>query len=255
MLDTSGGYSVRDIEGLDPVDAVLTSSSMAQVDGATPQNARRDIRNITMKLGLVPDYVANTVQSLRSDLYKYLLPKTNITLAFYIDGALSLVGSGQVETLSNVMFSDDPEVDVSIVCYDPDFYTPAPTVLSLNTTSDTNTTLIDYEGTSEAGVIFTLNINRTLTEFTIYSTTPDNTVQKFDVNGAYLTGDVIVVNTIPGQKGVTLTRGALSTPIMYDVDPLAVWTSLERGGNAFRAYAAGAAIPYTLSYTEKFGGI
>src|SRR5450756_1275481 len=74
LLDASAGYVVRDVEGLSPVKATLTSSSMAQEDGAQPQNATRTTRNILLKIGLEPDYVTNDVQSLRSDLYDYFMP-------------------------------------------------------------------------------------------------------------------------------------------------------------------------------------
>ena len=255
LQDTSGGYSVREIDGLDPVDAVLTSSSLAQVDGAAPQNARRDIRNITMKLGLQPNFYEQTVQTLRSNLYSYLMPKSTVMMGFYIDGDLSYTASGQVETFANALFSADPEVDVSIVCYDPDFYAPTAEVLSTNTTSSSSVNTIDYEGTSDAGIIFALNVNRSLSELVLTNTTPSLDVQKFSVSGSYVSGDVITINSIPGQKSVTLKRAGITTPVLYDVEQPSDWINLERGNNVLRVFATGAAIPCTVMYVPKFGGI
>jgi len=255
ILDSSAGYIVRDIEGLDPVKAVLTSSSMAQVDGAQAQNARRDIRNITMKLGFDPDFVTNTVQSLRSALYDYLMPKDNILLGFYIDGQIYAVTEGQVEDFNNSMFSADPEVDISILCYDPDFYGPAEETLTSATVSDTNTNTITYEGSSETGVIFTLNVNGLVSTFSLYNTTPENEVQVFTVHGSFGIDDVVTISTIPGSKSVTLLRAGVETSILYDLDPTSDWISLKKGDNQFRAFSPGSPIPYTVTYVPKYGGL
>jgi hypothetical protein len=256
IFDTSAGYSIRDIQGLSPVKAALTTSSQAQVDGAQPQNARRDVRNITMKIGLEPDYATNTVDSLRSDLYDYFMPKDNISLGFWKDGSLFVVCDGQVESFDNTMFSQDPEVDISILCYDPDFYAPAANVLSANTTSATDQQAIEYAGTSDAGLIFVLAVNRTFTDFALYNTQPDGTVQKYSVTGSFVSGDIVTLNSIPGKKALTLTRGSITSSVLfYGADSSNVWPVLRRGENNIRAFASGSAIPYTVTYTPKFGAI
>jgi hypothetical protein len=257
LMDSSNGYIVKEIDGLGPVNATLTTSSLAQVDGAQPQNARRDIRNILIKLGPDPDFLLTTVQSLRSNLYDWFMPKANVGLKFYLDNVLFVTTTGQVETFDNPMFTADPEIDISIVCYNPDFQAPADVVLTSDTVSTTDTQTISYPGTSDAGVIFTLNIDRSLDGVTLYNTTPDNTVQQFALSGtgAFIAGDVLVINTIPGQKGVTLTRGGISSSVMFYVDDSVTWITLQKGDNQFRAFASGAAIPYTLTHTPLYGAI
>lgn len=256
--NASNGYVVKDIEGLDPVDATLTTSSMAQLDGAQFQNAQRSTRNITMKLGLQPDYVASTVDSLRTGLYAYFMPKANITLGFYKDGAIFALTQGQVESFDCSMFTSDPEADISIICYDPDFYGPVAETTSINTVSDGTTTTIAYEGTSDTGVIFTLNINRSFGSFALYNTAPDNSIQVFSVtveDGTFISGDVITITTIPGMKSITLKRAGIATSILYSVDDDSVWTSLQNGNNFIRAFASGDAIPCTLTYTPLYGAL
>lgn len=256
LMNASAGYAVNDIEGLDPVDATLTTSTIAQVDGAQPQNAQRGTRNITMKLGLNPDYVASTVQSLRSALYDYFMPKALIQLGFYLDGSLFCVTLGQVESFANSMFSADPEVDISIICYDPDFYGPAAETITEDTTSSTDTHTITYEGTSEAGVIFTLSVDRDLAGFTLYNNAPDGTTQTFDVVGSFVADDIVTVVSTPGSKAVNLTRDAITTSALYAADPTSSdWITLQKGDNVFRAYASGDAMSYTISYVPQYGAI
>jgi Phage tail protein len=255
LLDASNGYVVKDIQGLDPVNAALTTSSMAQRDGAQDQNARRDTRNVTIKLGLEPDYLVSTVDSLRTALYNWFMSKSLVDMAFYKDDVLFAVASGRVESCENNMFSTDPEVDISIICYDPDFYGPAAVTSNSGTVSTTDTTTINYEGTSDAGVIFTLNVDRTLSDFTLYNTSPDNTLQQFIVSGSFVSGDVITIVSIPGQKRLTLTRSGIETSVLFWMDTSSSWITLQKGANHFRAFASGASVPFTLSYTPQYGGI
>ena len=259
VLDTSNGYSVREILGLDPVKATLTTSSMAQVDGAQFQNSRRDMRNILMKLGLEPNYAVSTVQSLRSDLYNYLMPKEFISLAFYIDNVLAYTASGQVESFENAMFSADPEVNISILCYDPDFYGPDELVISDVSQMTPVVVPIEYAGTSDAGIIFSFNMDKNLDDLTITNTIPGNVNQKMEVIGSFVDGDVVTINTIPGQKAITLTREGITTSILYGLVTAANWIFFEKGTNYFSVSASNVGtaytVPYTLTYTPKFGGI
>jgi hypothetical protein len=257
LLSAAGGFAVRDIQGLDPVNAAVTTSSMAQLDGAQYQNARRDMRNITMKLGLTPNFVDTTVDSLRQTLYDYFMPKSNIGLTFWKDGSVYAVCSGMVEDFQNTMFSADPEVDISIICFDPDFYAPSVTNTSFTTVSTTDTTTFNYPGSSDAGLIFTLNVNRALlSSFTVFNTTPDNVLTSFEMTGAFVSGDVITINSIPGQKSATLTRAGITTSALSMVDPTnSGWPVFQRGVNLFRAFASGAAVPCSVAYTTKYGGL
>lgn len=415
ILDSSSGYEVRDIQGLDPVNATLTTSTIAQLDGVQPQNARRDVRSIVLKLGLKPDYVASTVQSLRTALYDWFMPKENIALSFYLDDALFVTTQGQVEDFQNAMFSADPEVDITIVCYDPDFYSNAPQVLSavtadpapvpvsvgtadgtfesgvsqwtasgtliqgtnahsgthgadlsvtgtppaqatlrpntankvgvtpgspytakmwvlqntpngqlhpaidwsdvnnvyITTTSGSDVTLaagvwtqltvtapvapagaykatygptwlspstgiitsvddvefdayisnlniqkIQYPGTTECGVILTVNINRIMSTINVYNTQPDGTLQTFSINGSFAPGDILTLNSIPGQMGLNLTRNGITTSVLYYADKSNMdWPVLKKGENDFYVLVTGAAIPYTLTYMPKYGAI
>lgn len=255
LLDSSNGYVVKDIEGLDPVNASLTTSTMAQRDGAQSQNARRDTRNITIKLGLEPDFLVSTVDSLRQALYDWFMSKALVDLAFFKDDVLNVISSGQVESCENSMFSTDPEMDISIICYDPDFYAPEAVTLSSGTVSTTDTTTVDYPGSSEAGVIFTLNVDRTLTDFTLYNTAPDNSIQTFVVSGAFVADDVITITSVQGQKGINLRRAGLDSSILFWVQTSPNWITLQKGANHFRAFADGATVPFTMTYTPKFGGI
>jgi hypothetical protein len=255
LTDISDGIVLRNIEGLDPVKATIVSSSFAQQDGTQYHSSRREERNITMELMLQPDYINTNVRDLRYRLYEYFMTKSEVKLRFFDSDGPTVDIVGRVESCEAPLFAKEPQMDISVLCSDPDFVDPTTVTLSGNTTASTTETLLQYPGTVETGVNFTLNINRILTEFTIYFRSPDGSLTSMDIAGSFVTGDVLKISTIPGAKGATLTRGGTTSSVLYAVSPQSNWFQLLQGDNHLRVYAEGAAIPYTLSYNTRYGGL
>src|SRR5438067_3256109 len=184
LSDTSSGFVVQQIDGMDPVKATLSSTGFAGLDGEQYQSARRETRNIKLQLGLQPDPLVDTVRDLRKRLYGYLMPKAQVTLTFYMDDGLTVSIAGVVESFETTIFAQEPSVDISIICYDPDFYVPTPSTLTGNSTESTAVTIVDYDGEVETGFVFTLNVNRTLSGVTIYNTDSNNLTRTLDYAGS-----------------------------------------------------------------------
>jgi hypothetical protein len=141
------------------------------------------------------------------------------------------------------------------MCFDPDFIDPNPVTVTGLTTADANPTDIAYAGSIETGITLTLNVNRTLGEFTVYHTDPVGNVLSMDIVGSFVSGDVITVSTVPGAKVASLNRAGVITSILYGVSPQSIWFKLTPGDNLVKVYATGAAIPVTIVYTNRFGGL
>lgn len=252
------GFSVQDIEGLDPVKATIVSSTFGQMDGEQYQSARREKRNIVITLGYEPDFATGTVQDLRKRLYTFFMPKSRVLLRFFQTGEPVVQIYGRVESLVSPKFAKEPTAVISLLCFDPDFYNPSPIVVPGNTTATTAETEHFYPGTVESGILFKLFVNRSnLTEFTIYHRPPSDTLRSLDFATAtpLQSGDVLSISTIPGNKFVTLTRGGVDTSFLFGVSPQSDWISLFPGDNKLRVFAEGAAIPYQIEYTTKYGGL
>lgn len=255
MIEEDNPYLISDIDGLDPVDATLVSSSYAGVDGEIFQSAKRAARNIVMKLDLDPDFISNTFTTLRQNLYRYLMPKSLVKLRLYQDTGLYVDIQGRVEKLTSPLFDQDPTVNVSIMCYQPDFTDPRIIDLSGNTVSDTTNTVIDYPGSVETDTVVTLNVNRSISDFTIYNTDEGGNLYQLDFSGSLIAGDVLVVSSLSGAKGITLTRAAVSSSYLYGRSSQSSWIQLFEGLNNFRIYTSGAPIPYVLEYVVRYGGL
>ena len=255
LEDPSNGYEVRDIGGLDQVKATLVSSSFAGVDGSQYQSSRREERNITIKLGFDPDYVLSSVRSLRNNLYNWFTTKQEVHLKFFVDDDLEVNISGRVETCETPLFSDSPEVNISILCFDPDFVDEEEIVEEGFTVSTTDEFFINYEGTVETGMVFVLELDRDVSDFVIYHTPPDGSTRIFTFEAALLDGDILTINSNRGNKGIILNRGGTLSNLLYGRTPSSAWIELQHGFNNFRVYTTGAAVPFTMTYTNRYGGL
>lgn len=255
LQDASLGYVVKDIAGLDPVKATITQSKFAQVDGTKKQSSSRDGRNIVIKLGYAPDYVTNDIRQLRNYLYQYAMPKSTVLLKFYMDDVLFVQISGDVESCEAPLFSKEPEVNISIINFQPDFLAPDSVRVPGNTVSDATEQVVNYPGSSETGIVFTLNLNRSLSEFMLYNRLPNGDIQSLEFVGPLINGDKLEIRTNVGEKGAWLTRAGVETPVLYLVSPVSAWVKLYPGVNNIRVLASGAAIPFTIDYLARYGGL
>lgn len=253
--DISNGFAVENIQGLDPGKATITSSPYAKKSGGRFQSSRRETRNILLLIGLEPDYVNHTVRDLRTQLYSYLMPENQIFLRFYDSDGLTVNIEGRVESFEIALFSQTPAVYVSILCFDPDFTALDSILISRNTVASSTEFLVEYDGTAETGINFVLNVDRSLTEFTIYHRGPDNVTTSLDVAATMASGDVVTINTVVGSKSITLLRASVLSSLMYAMPPESEWTTLKQGDNHLRVYATGAVIPFTIEYTPRYGGL
>lgn len=256
LADDSSGYIVENIEGLGPVKVTLVSSKFAQQDGAQYQASQRDTRNILLKIGLEPDYTTgDTVQALRSRLYSVFMPKMAVDLSFLLDDEQQLDISGRVESCEPTIFDQEPAVDISVMCFDPDFVDPIVVVQNGVTTAGSNSSNFTYQGTVDSGILFQIMPNRNLSEFTIYQQASDGGLRSMDFQAPLVDGDTVTISTISGAKFANLTRADADSSILYGVDPQANWLQLTPGANAIRVYAEGDPVPYTIQYSKRYGGL
>ena len=254
-IGASTGYQLEEVRGLDPVKADISSSSFGQHDGSQYQSSRRGERNIVMVIGLVPDFVTNTVQSLRLDLARLLMPKRPVTLRM-IDSDGSVVSiAGRVESFEAPLFTRTPKADISIICFDPDFKSHALTTKTGSSVTDITNTAIQYDGSVDTGFLFEMTVNRATNELALVLVNSMGESQRVDFAMALSAGDKIEIGSNFGEKGVWVTKGGLRTPALYTITPNSNFLVLSPGVNQFRVQMAGAAIPWAIKYYERYGSL
>jgi hypothetical protein len=266
--EEESGFSVSNIEGLDPVAASISSGNFANLDGEQYYSARRQKRNIRITLSLDPDFATADVKTLRDQLYAYFMPKSAITLKFNMfdrfattvaGQTLSLYTEGRVESFDSALFTKDPQVVISVLCFDPDFVDRDEIVITdlLN-----NGLVIDYPGTTPTGILLTVApvYGGEMSYFGFTHVQPDGVYKNLDVTWS-VSGSAqhaIEVCSIPGQKRVTEIGpgGSYSQPILYAMNPASDWFFLQPGHNEFQiAYDGDPGATYKMQYTTKYGGL
>lgn len=257
LADSSSGIEVRDIGGLEAVKATLASSSFANLPGAQFQSSHRETRNITMKLGLQP--VTGSVKSLRTMLYSFLMPESTVSLRFYDEDGTTVDIAGTVETFDSPLFSADPEASISIMCFQPDFVSTVPIVVSGVSVSDSTEIVVTYNGSIKTGFEFVYTVaGHTVSEFTIYNRLPDGTTQSLDFQGGLAIGDVVTISTVTGDKSVTkVDHLGVGSSVLYAMTPQSTWLNLYPGDNHIRVYSTAleAGMDYQITYSEHYGGL
>lgn len=252
---TTGGYFVKDIKGLDPVNANVATSKAASNDGERKQNIRRVKRNMILQLGLLPNYSSSTVQSLRLSLYAFFMPQQEVTIKFFNGTTYIASIKAFVEVNDSPLFVKDPSINISAICTDPDFLKPSYTTVSGNSTNTNVEKTVMYPGTSKTGFIFTLYVNHSLTNVKIYRRRPNNTVELIEFENALVSGDVVKISTEANSKYASRLRASVLTSAVFAVKPISKWFPLEPGNNYISVVASGISIPYTIEYRTRYGGL
>jgi hypothetical protein len=255
LSDFTDGFAIKDIGGLGPVKATLTSSKFAGAPGAQFLSAHREERNITFQIGLEPDYVETSVKDLRAILYDVFMPENQVDLRLFDDDGTTVDISGWVETCEPTLFTDEPSVDISVMCFDPDFVEIDSITVEGETVEDSTTFTITYEGSVPAGFEFVLSVDRVLSDFSIYHTPPDGVTRTMDFAIDLVADDILTFNTGTGEKTVTLLRSSTLSSVLYALTPQSPWSQLAKGDNVFRVSAEGDPIPFTIEYTPRHGGL
>jgi hypothetical protein len=255
IFENDSGYQLADVDGLNPVKAVLSSSPYVGMDGEDFQSSRRGFRQLKLILDLEPDFETSTFYSLRLGLYEYLMPQEFVRLRFYTDTGLYVDINGVVEEHSSPMADEDPQVTVTIICFQPDLVDPNMVSIDGSSVSTSTVTNINYPGTIKTGVVMTLHVNRNVAGFTMYNSVEEGVLSQLDFSYPLINGDQLVISSLKGSKGITLTRAGVSSSLLYGRSPQSTWIELSKGVNQFRVYAPGDPVPYTLEYMVRYGGL
>lgn len=261
----TSGFSVRDIQGLGPVKAVINMSKVSTVDGEVYNSSTVGGRNIVFKLGLDG---SDSVEESRHQTYRYFPIKQKITIIFETTTRMA-VATGYVESNEPDIFSPDSTANISILCEDAYFYdaTEQGTVNTLfytvekafefpfENTSLTEKTLemgrikteygkdINYTGDSEVGITITINALGDVGDLVIYNPETNEAMRISSTVISQMTGfgisagDTIVITTHTGNKTVTLTRNGISRNILNALERGSPWLKMQKGYNQF-AYSA-----------------
>ena len=246
----SNDYYIKNIDGLQPVDAVLAMSNFADYDGSVYHGARLAQRNIVITLGYSPNYVSGKdIGALRKQAYLWFKPKMLSGLFFNDSDRERVYVYAYVEKITPTMFSKDPEIQISLICEDP--YFSRPTALNFNGIQSAPLDLSSY-GDAPTGFAMTLTPGANFSSFSVRNEINDALLFSYP----FATGDTIRLGFNPGSKYATVTRAGVTTPILDRISSGSMQMFIDNRVNNFRVLTNGsAAASYVLNLRPKWTGI
>lgn len=211
---------IRKITGLNPPDKSLFIGDYSQ-DGGIYQGRRVGNRNVVAIIDLNPNpALGETVASLRQSLYKaFNDPQVDgdyLKMLFHEDDNSLKYLVGYCEKFETDLFDVETLCQISMICPDPYIRDDVDTVLTQST--GWIQVLFTYQGTAETGFIVRIYVTAPTNNITLAN---NGKLMKLNnpTGSGYLAGDVIIVNTIRGQRSITLTTNSVltSTPTEHSL--------------------------------------
>jgi len=243
-------YIVTDITGLTPVKSEFGLNPHINYSGSAIETTRVGPRNIqiTLRYGVGP----GRIESTRQYLYRYLDPKSPVTLRFVYDDGKVYIIRAYIEDTDTLVFDKDPKVTLNFMCPDPYFYSSE----TLTFTMKTGDTFADRFalGSAETGIYLVIDGNPNATYYEI-SNGIDEPLVWF---GKLATGQSLEVSTVMGNKYIKVrnTDGSQTSGLGGITSGT---MALTVGGtrNYFNVKSQSTSVPvsYRLSVLPKWVGL
>lgn len=263
-LEDSSGLLITEIDGLGPVKANVNMTQLATADGDIFNSSRLNGRNIVIKARFT---YANTIEEARLLSYKFFPIGHKLTFHIETDNRIAET-EGYVESNEPDIFSDESDMQVSVLCESPWFLsvdedgrqqTNFSNVVAMfefpfqNLGHDPVTefgriinkkeSTVYYDGDAETGCRIEIHAIGNVEMVTIYNVkTGDKMIidtNKLETLTGHklISGDTVIINTVKGNKFINLIREGETINILNVLGKDAEWFQLVKGDNLF-AYTA-----------------
>lgn len=267
-LTNNKNYTVYQIDGLNPPDAIINTTPVANFDGSRFNSSRTNERNIVIYLTIEGDCETN-----RINLYRYVRTKRYVKF-YYKNSARDVYAEGYVENMQIAIFGMKQSVQISILCPQPFFKAVDTSIVDFSTIVPLFVFPFAYEeagapfseleinaqksiinnGDVINGVIIKIKAAGAALNPTIYNLTQN---QYFKLNIEMAEGDELTINTNKSHKEITLLHDGEESNVINDMDIGSEWFQLLSGDNIF-TYGADE-FPQNLTCTfihaDEFEGV
>jgi hypothetical protein len=257
VLPHEDSVQIFDIDGLGPVNEEISSSPYATRRGEFYQGSSTGKRNIVLTLGLNPNWIDQTISSLRKLLYVYLMPGQWVKLRLFSDDYPPVQITGKVESFNPNMFSKDPETQVSVICPKPDFIAVDSTIITGRTSDDE--VVIEYTGNVETGFELRARNSPDLGAYTGDLFVRNQTLGKTEtfhvVDVTVDSGRSFMVNTVKTSRKVQNIYDNGVANILPKMSLDSEWPELYPGENVLSVSTTQPGLDWLLGYFNRYGGL
>lgn len=234
-LTPASNYILKQIDGLGPpdIDVLLQRSTFQSDTYANYQGSNPQSRQIVLRVKLNPNWsTGQTVESLRFALYKMIsLPSMVPTIIRLRSAGVDVVETScYISKFEIVPFSKDPEVQITFECVSPFLVNSAAVNPSLAGLSK-SAPVFTHPGDAPTGFRIQLTLTAGLSSWKI--TKQSDTTRFILVTYAFLSGDIITIDTRPGSKEISRTRAGVVLNLIGNLSSDSNWLKLYNGTNTF----------------------
>lgn len=267
-LTNNRNYDVLSVSGTNPPVATINTVNIVGMDGSRFKSSRVQQRNIVITLNIQHPIEAN-----RLALYNFFRVKRWVKL-YYKNSRRDVYIEGYVESIENNPWSQLQQPQISIICPQPYWLSTSETTVNFSNSKAAFEFpfSIPSEGiefsTLEQIASEIVNVGEVQTGgiITFFATTDQIINPKFynrtantffGIDFEMNQGDLIIVNSLIGQKSVTLLRDGVTTNILSDRTDGSTWLTLEPGENevSFGSDEGSENLRATLTIAQKFEGV
>lgn len=261
-LTHSKFYSIMEIDGFDPPEAVINTTRNAGYDGSVYNSAYMDSRTIIITLAVNTPCSDNRIR-----LYRYFKVKGNVKLR-YITEHRDLTVEGYVQAIDVNYFGKKQTVQITVYCPDPALTGNEETINFLNVESlfqfpvefdeplpmSSSISINEYNifngGDLKTGFVVEIETTGTVVNPRIINTMTLD-LMSFDLT--LEAGDLLRIVTEQGKKGVWVN----GISKIGTISPNSVWLELLPGDNTMTITADGGEMLMRTSIrlTEKYEGV
>ena len=238
-------YQIISIKGLNPPSAHLNTSNVAGLDGALYNSGRLNTRNIVITARINGDVERN-----RQILYDYCPTKEKVRF-FFKNENRDVYIDGYVDSVECDLFTNSEKMQISIICPQPYFVDVADTQVDGSTLTklftfpfsidlgspipfseyvfDDDVNLYN-DSSGEIGMIIEAYMRTDVSSLVIRNT---GTGESFGLVYAFESGDRVTIDTIKGQKSITLLRDGVYYNLFSALQPGSKFFHLASGDNFF----------------------
>lgn len=284
-VEPESGFIVTAIHGLGPVKANINMTELSASDGTRYNSGRLEGRNIVIEGQFT---YASTIEEARLASYKYFPINKQVTITVETDNRIGEV-VGYVESNEPAIFEQLETFQVSIVCESPYFkdvsengiretmfagieplfkfpftnnsITEKLIQFSRIVTKKENT--VYYDGDGETGALITIHATGPVGNIDIYNVQTrehmkvDTAKLETATGNGLIAGDTLTINTIRGERSVTLIRGGKKINVLNILGKNPDWFTLAKGDNLFTFVAADGEenLVFTIRAQNLFDGV
>lgn len=267
-LTNNRNYDVLEVTGTNPPTAAINTVNVAGMDGSRFNSSRVEQRNIVITLNIQHPIEAN-----RLTLYNFFRVKRWVKV-YYKNSHRDVYIEGYVENLENNPWTNLQQPQISIICPQPywlsisemsvnfsssialfefPFSIPAEGI-EFSTLRTLTSEIIDAGEIETGGIItFTATANQIINP-KFYNRT---TQKFFGLDFEMQQGDLITINSMKGEKSVTLLRAGVTTNLLSHRTAGSTWLTFAPGENelSFGADEGTANLRANLTLVQKFEGV